>query len=70
MVSENDLQVFEFIKTYIAKHGTPPSTRDIATALNIPSTNTVQRRKLALQEAGYISFVPRVARSIVVLKDD
>ena len=70
MVSENDLRVFEFIKAYIAKHGTPPSTRDIATALNIPSTNTVQRRKLALQEAGYISFVPRVARSIVVLKDD
>lgn len=68
-MTENDLQVFEFIKAYIAKNGTPPSTRDIATGLDIPSTNTVQRRKVALQAAGCISFVPRVARSIVVLKD-
>ena len=68
-MTENDLQVFEFIKAYIAKNGTPPSTRDIAAGLDIPSTNTVQRRKVALQEAGWISFVPRVARSIVVLKD-
>ena len=36
-MTENDLQVFEFIKAYIAKNGTPPSTRDIATGLDIPA---------------------------------
>ncbi len=47
-------KVLEFIKQEIKRNGYPPTVRDIAAALGIKSTSTVQKSMEILQEEGYI----------------
>ncbi len=57
------------IKTHINVHGVSPSIKEIAIAMNSKSRGRVHSILVALQERGWISFLPRKVRSIVVVPD-
>ncbi|MEM6528760.1 MAG: FaeA/PapI family transcriptional regulator [Chloroflexota bacterium] len=56
-------QVYDFIADYIAEHGFPPSTREMAAAVYI-SRGAVARHLDRLEIAGRIARTPGRARGI------
>ncbi len=61
-------QILDFIKTYIAKHGTSPTLTEIAKAQNLSSLATVHEHLQALARKGVIRRLQGVARGIEVLE--
>lgn len=53
-ISEKQMQIFNFIKAFIDESGTPPSVREIASAVGLSSPSSVQYHIDALIEAGYL----------------
>ena len=60
-------EVFKYIEGYIAGHGYAPSCADIGASFNI-TRKGAYCHILTLQKKGYIETTPKVARSIVILK--
>lgn len=60
-------QIYQFLESYIGKHGYAPSRREIAAACEIPSTNSVQYWLDRLARAGRLQYEPKVSRSIILL---
>ena len=58
-----------YIKEYSAKMKYSPSVRDIGEHFG-RTPKSIQDRLMALVKKGYISHTPKVARSIVILKED
>lgn len=63
-------KVLEFIKQEIRRKGYPPTVRDIAAALGIKSTSTVQKSMNILQEEGYIRKQAGKRRAIELVSND
>ncbi|MBM4397875.1 MAG: transcriptional repressor LexA [Deltaproteobacteria bacterium] len=57
-------QVLAFIRDHAARTGAPPTVREIAAGLGIPSPNAVVGHLAALQRMGVIERSPRRARGI------
>lgn len=57
-------QVLYAIAVLIAKHHYSPSFRDICTMLDLASTNALPAHIEWLEEAGYVSRVPKASRTI------
>lgn len=57
-------QVLAFIREHAARTGAPPTVREIAAALGIPSPNAVTGHLRALERAGLIERTPRRSRGI------
>lgn len=62
-------EVLDFIKDYWAKNGYAPTYEAICLGLGIRSKGNVHEIIHALQERGFITFIPRRARSIRVVKE-
>lgn len=60
------LAALEFIRSFIASAGYPPTTREIAKALAVTQTAAIAHVD-ALERKGIIRTTPKVARSIVLL---
>ncbi|MBR0962215.1 LexA family protein [Bradyrhizobium japonicum] len=58
----------EIIKSHIKQFGQAPSYREIATMFGFKSTGRVTELLHALQERGWITFLPNRAHSITVLE--
>ena len=54
------------IVEYVARHGYPPTMREIQGELEISSSSVVAHHLDALQAAGYLRRTPKRSRSIVV----
>ncbi len=63
-------EVFNFIKKYSAKHGYPPSVREICKALGLSSPATVQAHINHLKEAGVIKNSSNKFRTIEILTEN
>ena len=61
-------QILEVIERYIAAHGCSPSNREIAAAAGYRSPSTVLRYLKQLKADGYLTYQPRVPRTIQVLR--
>lgn len=59
--------ILDFIKSYIATHGYPPTLREIGDKFGLSSTNGVNDHLKALERKGYIRRGDMQARSIVVV---
>lgn len=59
--------VLSCIVAYVARHGYPPTLREIQRELEISSISVVAHHLDALQDAGYLRRSPKISRSIVVL---
>lgn len=62
--------VLDFIKSYIASHGYPPTVREIGKAISVNSPATVQAHLECLTEKGFIRKEGTKNRTIEVLVDN
>jgi repressor LexA len=65
--SDTQRAIFGFICRHIAKHGYPPSVREITEAVGPLSSSTVHGHLVELERKGWIVRVPNQARSISVV---
>ena len=65
-VTPKQKRCLDYIKSYIADNGYPPTTREIQAGLGLSSTNQVWRYIHSLRERGAIDFMDGRARSIEV----
>ena len=53
---ERQEQIYKYIKGYIARHGYPPSVREISVAIGLKSASTVHGYLRKLEERGLRHF--------------
>lgn len=64
------VEILEYIKKWMLSHSYPPSVRDIASAVSLKSTASVQSHIEKLAKFGYIKKNPATSRSIELLCDN
>ncbi|MCC7161714.1 MAG: hypothetical protein IT331_04415 [Anaerolineae bacterium] len=67
-LDEHGAQILTFVERYQQQNRRSPTFREIGAAVGISSTDHVSRDLRRLVRDGYISFKPRVSKSIVLLK--
>ena len=60
-------QILDFIQTFIAENGIPPTVRDVQKACEISSTSVVDYNLKILKRDGYLNRRPDTARGIELL---
>jgi len=60
-------EIFEFIKRYSARHGYPPTVRDIGKAVGLASSSTVHAHLANLEKVGLLRRDPTKPRAIELL---
>jgi repressor LexA len=68
-LDDHGARIVAFIEHYQQLHHRSPSYEEIGMAVGITSKDHVSRDLKRLQDQGYLSFTPRVGRSIVLLKN-
>lgn len=68
-ITKRQHQAFDFICTFTAAHGYPPSVREIGSAIGLSSPSTVHSHLHKLEEAGYIKRDPNKPRTIEICED-
>jgi len=68
-LTKRQQEIFEFIKGYSAKHGYPPTVRDIGKAIGLTSSSTVHAHLANLEKIGLLRRDPTKPRAIEVLVD-
>ena len=63
-------RIWEFVQSFYAGNGIPPTVRDIQNACEISSTSVVVYNLDKLSEAGYLNRRPDVARGIEILDQE
>ena len=70
-LTKRQQEIFDFIKRYSAKHGYPPTVRELSRMLGLRSTATTQQHLQALARKGYLEHDPVKARALrVVWKEE
>jgi len=67
-LTEKQLKLFKFIKSYIAKKTISPSYDEIKVAVGLKSKNSVNVYINNLEERGWLKRIPGKARSIQIIK--
>jgi len=70
ILSDRQQEILDFLNTFTAKNGYPPSVRDIGNAVGLSSSSTVHSHLNALEDKGYIRRDPSSARAISVISHD
>jgi repressor LexA len=68
-LTKRQQEIFEFIKRYSARHGYPPTVRDIGKAIGLTSSSTVHAHIANLEKLGLLRRDPSKPRAIEVLVD-
>lgn len=63
-INSKQQEIFDYIKEVIAERGVAPSVREIADAVELRSTSSVQYNLNALENAGYIKRDANLKRTI------
>jgi repressor LexA len=66
-LTKRQQEIFDFIKAYSAKHGYPPTVRDIGKAVGLASSSTVHAHLANLEKAGLLRRDPSKPRAIELL---
>ena len=66
-LTKRQQEIFDFIKKYSAKHGYPPTVRDIGKAVGLASSSTVHAHLANLEKAGLLRRDPSKPRAIELL---
>lgn len=59
--------VYQFLRSFIAEKGYPPTIREIAKSLDITSPNGAFIHVKALEAKGYITHDPHRSRTIMIV---
>jgi repressor LexA len=68
-LTKRQQEIFDFIKRYSAKHGYPPTVRDIGKAIGLTSSSTVHTHLANLEKIGLLRRDPSKPRAIEMLVD-
>ena len=68
-LTKRQQEIFDFIKRYSARHGYPPTVRDIGKAIGLASSSTVHAHLANLERGGLLRRDPSKPRAIEVLVD-
>jgi repressor LexA len=68
-LDDHGARILAFIERYQEMHHRSPTFEEIGVAVGIPSKDHVSRDLNRLRKQGYLTFTPRVGRSIVLLKN-
>lgn len=66
-LTKRQQEIFEFIKRYSARHGYPPTVRDIGKAVGLASSSTVHAHLANLEKVGLLRRDPSKPRAIELL---
>jgi repressor LexA len=66
-LTKRQQEIFAYIKRYAAKHGYPPTVRDIGGAIGLTSPSTVHAHLANLEKAGLLRRDPTKPRAIELL---
>ncbi len=61
-LSDRQVRMLAFIRSYLEEHAYPPTIREIGKAVGIPSTSVVKYNLERLQEKGFIERSGEVSR--------
>ncbi|CAN5603069.1 transcriptional repressor LexA [soil metagenome] len=68
-LTKRQQEIFDFIKRYSARHGYPPTVRDIGKAIGLTSSSTVHAHLSNLEKVGMLRRDPTKPRAIELLVD-
>ncbi len=68
-LTKRQQEIFDFIKKHSAKHGYPPTVRDIGKAIGLTSSSTVHAHLANLEKIGLLKRDPSKPRAIEVMVD-
>jgi repressor LexA len=68
-LTKRQQEIFDFIKRYSARHGYPPTVRDIGRAIGLTSSSTVHAHLANLEKIGLLRRDPTKPRAIELLVD-
>jgi repressor LexA len=68
-LTKRQQEIFDFIKRYSAKHGYPPTVRDIGKAVGLGSPSTVHTHLANLEKIGLLRRDPSKPRALELLRD-
>jgi repressor LexA len=68
-LTKRQQEIFDFIKRYSARHGYPPTVRDIGKAIGLTSSSTVHAHLANLEKIGLLRRDPTKPRAMEVLVD-
>jgi repressor LexA len=66
-LTKRQREIFDFIKTYSADHGYPPTVRDIGKAIGLTSSSTVHAHLSNLEKLGLLRRDPTKPRALELL---
>src|SRR3954462_2086318 len=66
-LTKRQREIFDFIKTYSAQHGYPPTVRDIGKAIGLTSSSTVHAHLSNLEKLGLLRRDPPKPRALELL---
>jgi len=66
-LTKRQQEIFDFIKKYSAKHGYPPTVRDIGKAVGLASSSTVHAHLSNLEKVGLLRRDPSKPRALELL---
>jgi repressor LexA len=66
-LTKRQQEIFDFIKRYSAKHGYPPTVRDIGKAVGLASSSTVHAHLANLEKLGLLRRDPSKPRALELL---
>tara|TARA_B100000780_G_C21048641_1_gene421003 strand:+ start:633 stop:851 length:219 start_codon:yes stop_codon:yes gene_type:complete len=67
-LTQKQLKLFKFIKSYIAKNTVSPSYDEMRVAVHLKSKNSINKYVSQLEDRKWIKKLPGKARSIQILK--
>src|SRR3954462_6367400 len=68
-LTKRQQEIFDFIKRYSAKHGYPPTVRDIGKAIGLGSPSTGHAHLANLEKLGVLKRDPSKPRALEVLRE-
>jgi repressor LexA len=68
-LTKRQQEIFDFIKKYSARHGYPPTVRDIGKAIGLGSPSTVHAHLANLEKLGMLKRDPSKPRALELLKE-
>ena len=66
-LTKRQREIFDFIKSYSARHGYPPTVRDIGKAIGLTSSSTVHAHLANLEKLGLVRRDPTKPRALELL---
>src|SRR6187397_593343 len=66
-LSKRQREIFDFIGTYLSKHGYPPTVREIGKAVGLHSSSTVHAHLSKLESLGVLRRDPSKPRALEVM---